>query len=508
MTDKNIIRAAFDAASEHIWVEPDMTVIDNQKPPPDFPLETLGAWQNWVEVAAQGGSAPVDYVAVSLMSVLSSVIGNSRWVSPWSGWTEPTILWTALIGNPSSGKSPGIDAVLSLVRELEGDMALDFPDRLAKWEADVLMAKEHRTKWEGEVKDAFDAGMSPPHRPDKAAEPEKPVRDRVIVTDATIESLARLLSQHARGLLYYRDELSGWLESFDRYSNGGDRPFWIEAYGGRPYTVDRLKNDNPLRVPFLSISVVGGIQPDKLAKLLMNGDDDGLASRILMSWPRPVPPRRPTTVPDDSGAMMAVRRLHALNMGDDDEGIPNPIVIKLSSDAADLLVEWRLKNADDQEWASGLLLSHLGKMAGMTLRISLIIEYLGWSLSLEGTPEPECVSAGSFRKATCLVDEYFRPMAERAYGDAGLPKAQKQVVMLAREIMKRRPDVINVREIGREWRILGLKDSGPVSAACDELVEAHWLDPAPARSGSRQGRKRKEFKVNPKLWDADRQPRN
>jgi hypothetical protein len=507
MSDQNIVRDAFDAASEHIWSEPDMTITDNQRPPPDFPVETLGGWREWTEAAAASASAPVDYVAVSLLAVMSSVIGNTRWVSPWQEWKEPTILWAALIGNPSSGKSPGIDAVLSLARELEGDMALDFPDRLAKWEADVLTAKAHKTKWESEVKDAFDAGISPPPMPERAVEPERPVRDRIIVMDATIESLAGLLSQHRRGLLHYRDELSGWLESFDRYSSGGDRAFWIEAFGGKTYAVDRKKNDEPLRVPFLSVSVVGGIQPDKLNRLLMTGDDDGLASRLLMSWPRPVPPKRPTMVPDNSTALRAVRRLHALDMIADDDSNPRPKVITLAPDAVDLLCDWRIRNAKDQEWASGLFASHLGKMAGMTLRVSLIIEYLDWSLSPESTPEPDCVSASTYIKAMRLVDEYFVPMAERAYGDAGLPKAQKQVVMLAREVMKRRPDVINVREISREWKIPGLKDAQLVSAACNELVDANWLDPAPTRTGGRQGQKRKDFKVNPKLWDADHQPR-
>jgi hypothetical protein len=507
MSDQNIILDAFDTASEHIWSEPDMTIIDNQKPPPNFPVETLGGWREWTDAAAASASAPVDYVAVSLLAVMSSVIGNSRWVSPWDGWTEPTILWTALIGNPSSGKSPGIDVVLALVRELEGDMAQDFPDRLAKWETDFLTAKAHRATWESVVKDACEKGWPSPQRPDKAAEPERPVQDRIVVTDATIESLARLLSQHSRGLLYYRDELSGWLESFDRYSNGGDRAFWIEAFGGRSYTVDRLKNDNPLRVPYLSISVVGGIQPDKLNKLLMTGDDDGLASRLLMSWPRPVPPKRPTMLPDNSTALRAVRRLHALEMCVDDDDNPNPTIVMLAPDAVDLLCDWRIRNAQEQEWASGLFLSHLGKMAGMTLRLSLIIEYLDWSLLPEGTPEPDCVSASTYRKAMRLVDEYFLPMAERAYGDAGLPKAQKQVVMLAREIMKRRPEMINVRNVVREWKIPGLKEAQLVSAACKELVDANWLDPAPTRTGDRQGQNRKDFKVNPKLWDADGHPR-
>ena len=30
--------------------------------------------------------SPVDYVAGALLASASALIGNSRWVSPWSGW--------------------------------------------------------------------------------------------------------------------------------------------------------------------------------------------------------------------------------------------------------------------------------------------------------------------------------------------------------------------------------------------------------------------------------------
>ncbi len=40
---------------------------------------------------------------------------------------------------------------------------------------------------------------------------------RVICSDTTIEKLAEILEDDARGVLVTRDELPGWLNSFSRY---------------------------------------------------------------------------------------------------------------------------------------------------------------------------------------------------------------------------------------------------------------------------------------------------
>src|SRR3546814_17981605 len=103
-----------------------------------------------------------------------------------------------------------------------------------------------------------------------------------MVSDTTPEAVALLLCANKRGLLCSRDELSGWLESFGRYNKGGDRALWIEAYGGRPYVVDRVGRADPLFIERMSISVTGGMQPDRVASMLMGGDDDGLCARFLL----------------------------------------------------------------------------------------------------------------------------------------------------------------------------------------------------------------------------------
>jgi hypothetical protein len=203
-------------------------------------------------------------------------LGNTRWVSPWNGWSEPPILWTIAIGLPSSGKSSGLDAVLSPQRKAEREMRQDAEVELAQWREAAEIAKISQSTWKEAVKAAIKEGSEPPKRPKEANPGEEPFMPRLCVADGTVERLAVILEKQARGTLAARDELAGWLQGMTRYSGGGsDRPFWLEAYGGRAYTVERMGRD-PVYIDRLSIGVVGGIQPDKLNGLLINSDDDGL----------------------------------------------------------------------------------------------------------------------------------------------------------------------------------------------------------------------------------------
>ena len=105
-------------APEEPWPEPDPLLLRrSRRPPVPFPDKVLATeWDQWMRDTAKSAGAPPDYVAMPLLSALAALIGNARVVSPWEGWKEPSILWTGIVGDPSSGKSPGSDPVLSLVR--------------------------------------------------------------------------------------------------------------------------------------------------------------------------------------------------------------------------------------------------------------------------------------------------------------------------------------------------------------------------------------------------------
>ncbi len=135
-----------------------------------------------------------------------------------------------------------------------------------------------------------------PPKPQNTEEPPRPTRKRIITNDPTVEKVARLVLENPKGMMLFRDELAGWIGALDKYGGaGGDRAFYLESYGGRAYAVDRMKDPEPIVVPSLTLSIMGGIQPDRLATLVLSGDDDGLAARFLYLWPERTPPKRPDT---------------------------------------------------------------------------------------------------------------------------------------------------------------------------------------------------------------------
>src|SRR5262245_58273577 len=103
------------------WPEPDLCLLDDWRGHlPAFPVEALPkAWRAWAPRAAHGANASVDHVALSLLTVAASQIGHARLISPVPSWSEPCILWTALVGPPSSGKTPAMDTALHPARALE-----------------------------------------------------------------------------------------------------------------------------------------------------------------------------------------------------------------------------------------------------------------------------------------------------------------------------------------------------------------------------------------------------
>ncbi len=119
-----------------------------------------------------------------------------------------------------------------------------------------------------------------------------------------------------------------------------------------------------------------------------------------------------------------------------------------------------------------------------------------------GGPEPETIGTEATGYAAHLIDEYFKPMALRVYGDAALPEAEHHAAGVARRVIKDKLTVVNAREIRRVWRMPGLATSTKIIDALEVLLDADILRPAPSRQGDTLGRNRSDFEVNPRMWRA------
>ena len=121
--------------------------------------------------------------------------------------------------------------------------------------------------------------------------------------------MGEILSEQDRGVLELRDEIAGWIGGMEKYSGGSglaDRAFWLQTYDGGPYSVDRIKGER--HVNNLSVSLIGGIQPERLAELKKTTSSDGLLQRLLPVMMQP--PRLPIDAPSrDEDFSRLIRRL-------------------------------------------------------------------------------------------------------------------------------------------------------------------------------------------------------
>ncbi|HJU19082.1 MAG TPA: DUF3987 domain-containing protein, partial [Stellaceae bacterium] len=321
-------------------------------------------------------------------------------------------------------------------------------------------------------------------------------------TEPTTEKAARLVHGNPRGLLLVRDELAGWIGGMDRYSrgDGGDRAFWLQAYGGRHWTPDRIKDgDRAIIIPHLLWGLAGGIQPDRVASQLLAGDDDGLAARLLYAWPAPVPPRRPSIVPDHATALAALGRLIALPWEP-----PDPVILPFEDEAATALQAFREEAAALEQGAAGMFLSWLGKLPGFCVRLANILQHLAWCWDGR-SPEPDRIRLPAASSAADFLESYAVPMARRVFGEAALPQAERDARTLARWLVRQEPvpEIINERDLRRMADGPGIRDAARMAAALAELAEGGWARPAPARAEG-HGRPRQDWAVNPAVSRLDR----
>lgn len=485
------------------WPNPDLALATSSSDPaPELPLadvfpDNLG---RWITSAADAAGAPADYVAGALLAAAGGCIGNARWAQPKEGWQEPPVVNVALIGRPSAGKSPALDQVVNPLHAIEAEMNDDWRERKRHHATDKAAAEERRDLWRSKVKKAAKDGNAPPMMPVDAEEPEPPQKHRLVSTDPTVAKAERMSAGNPRGLMLVRDELAGWIAGMDRFGSGAggsDRAFWLQAQGGRPWSPDRVKDgDAEVSVPHLTWSVVGGIQPDRLASLLLAGDDDGLAARFIYLWPEAQAPRWSEADGDLAQGKAWLSRLRSLPWTP-----PEPVLLPFSRSAQTALQNWRQEVACMEEGAAGLFLSWLGKLPGFAVRLATILAHLEWAADPIDADAPKMIEDIDVRRAVIFLSAYAVPMARRAFGEAALPEAERDARRLARWLLKQqpRPTTLNVRELRRMANGPGIANAARVMAALDELAALSWVRASPGRDGEHHGRPRNDWTVNPAL---------
>jgi hypothetical protein len=383
--------------------------------------------ETFLAEAAEATSSPPDFAGLTMLVTAGAAVGNSRAVCLRENvWLEAPRFYAANVGDPASGKTPAMDAVLAPYQTLQ-------LRQLSQWRAARDAYDQAKGDYEQAVKEnrtlPEDQRQPLPPVPEEPADPE-----RFIVVEATKESLAPLLEQNPRGLLMPQDEGTGWVHGMDMYrgGRGNDRQFWLSAWSGKSYIVDRkAQGVVPVSIPRPFLNVICGLPPDLLNEFAdRRNRKDGFLDRVLFVMPRALAGTDWTETTVSAASREAwkntLTRLRQLAMQETEDGVPGYRAVNLSPAAKAAWVAWY--NAHGAEIRSPDLPAQLigpwGKLKSYAARIAVVLHcvWLVQSHADEGD-----LGAACLERALRLVD-YFKSHLRAVYARLRRPPEENELL--------------------------------------------------------------------------------
>jgi CRISPR-associated protein Cmr3 len=234
------------------------------------PIKKVSAWM---------GVDP-EAVLTHLLPIAAGLINpNSRIVvKKCTNFVEPCLLYSAVIAETGSRKTPLLNIVKNPLVKLQAEEDKRYKAALEAYEKelDAYNPKENK---DGE----------PPVPPNSVRE--------FYVDNITVESLDEIKGlQPDKAFTMIKDELSGLFASHGAYKGGrgSDKESFLSGWGGGGVKKNRCSKESRVSLARDSLSITGGIQPDKLRALFGDFTDaQGEWARFL--WYQM--PMRPYKIP-------------------------------------------------------------------------------------------------------------------------------------------------------------------------------------------------------------------
>jgi hypothetical protein len=450
-----------------------------------FPVDALPEpLSSLVAEAAAAIGCDEAYLGLPALTVVGAAIGTTRRLELKTGYAAPPILWSAIVGESGTAKTPALSAVLDPVRQHEARLREEHRLDLDDHELAVETYEKARAAW----RSTRASDVDPPRRP------AEPAGKRALVVDSTVEALAVVMADNSRGLLLARDELAGWLGSFDRYAGkaggGSDEAFFLSAFNGIQHDVDRRTgNRRTIHVRQAALSITGGIQPAVLRRALgAERRESGLLARLLLAAPPPRPQKwteAEISIFTRQAYADLLARLYALAPDLDAEGREAARLLRLSYEAKKAWIEFHDLHAEELADLAGDLAAAWSKLRDTAARIALILHET--KLAAGQKVDEHEVDADSMRRAIRLVEwlKYETIRVYRILGESEVDRSARQADEKLVSWVRRRGGSATAREVvtGCRW----IETSDDAKAALDRLETAgagRWQDrPAGERGG-------------------------
>ena len=507
-------QAVLEKNAEDEWPDPEPLASPELPPVASMTPEMLPErFRAWLTDIARRMQCPLDFVAVAAIVAVASLIGAGCGIRPKvrDDWEVICNLWGGPVARPSMMKTPALAEIIKILARMEAEEAESFEEAERFHEA---AAEVHKAK-----RDALKAEMAAAAKNKKTARPMDVIqadmaslepddgvtRRRFKTNDATVEKLGELLNQNERGLLVFRDELTGLLLSWDREDRQSDRAFFLEAWNGSgSFTTDRIGRGT-VDIKNTCLSILGGIQPGKLQAYLLqsanNLTNDGMVQRFqLLAYPDEpagwdLIDDSPDRAARDRAAFIfrALAEMDFKQAGAESEDDARPF-FHFDKEAQSLFYEWltELENKIRTE-ENPLLCEHFAKYRSLMPSLSLVFHLVDVAGGANSGP----VTVRAAATAADWVD-YLETHARRIYSLI-LDMGPRSAAALAAKIQKGKvQDGFTARDIYRkQWTILDTPEI--VSSACDELESLGWIRREKEASTQIGGRPTFKFFINPKI---------
>lgn len=479
-----------------------------------LPLKIIPApLRPWLRDIAHRMQCPLEYVATASICMISSIIGTKCGIRPkkQDNWTVIPNLWGAIIGNPSTLKTPAILEATRPLEYLETQADERFQNELKLHAADKKLhdlrlesANEQLRKM---VKTEDENGILQQQgniRKLEEGRPASPRRRRFKTSDATMAKLGELYMENPAGFMILREELSGFLVKLEQEKYAEERAFHLESWTGcGRFVVDRIERGT-LNIPLMCSSIFGSIQPAKITPLIRNvlrgPGNDGLLQRFqLLVYPDPAAWQYVDLKPDLVARDEAFRVILTLATMDfekelglvleDGERIP---FLRFDEAASEFYKEWltnlernKLRNQDEHP----VIIEHLSKYRSLMPSLAGIFHILQAVQEVQIGP----ISLWSAELAAAWT-EVLESHARRVYHlalDLRMRAASVLVSKISRGLIA---DGFTARDVyRRNWSLLSEREV--VEEALDELT-GDFLRVDVKSTG---GKPLKLYRINPKL---------
>ncbi len=475
--------------------------------------------------ANRADNMPPDFVAVCTLVALCSVVGARVGIKPkrLDDWTVIPNLWGGIVAPPSSKKSPAFNAGTYALDRLVINARAEYDEALKEYEVSSLVKESSMKALKDKLKDAGKKGdeeklnqIANELRELQDESIGEPILKRYKTNDASPEALAELEKLNPNGILVCRDELVGLLSSLDKNDSDSGRAFYLEGWNGnKPYEFDRIMRGNGF-IENHCLSVLGGIQPDKLVAYLepsIKGmGNDGLLQRFqLLVYPDTNNWAYRDEIPNKDARNAVFEVFQALdNLTTNeivrigakpaDEYNPRPY-FRFSEEAQELFIAWttHLHSAIMANEEHPIIIQHLDKYGKLMPALALIFHLIdGVQLGRVGDVSKRC--------AEMAIEwcEYLETHARRIYGLV-LQSATMKAGTLCQKLKNLKDDDwrtkgFTSRQVQQKnWK--GLTDTGSVNDALDILVDSDWLALEEIEPTIKGGRPSKRYWINPRIFE-------